>query len=79
MVRRNPGGTYEALPRRVTGRLLETEGLVQTLVTRKRLKLLAHLPLTGGRSSLQHPHLMPCPGAHIHTVKPTGHAESRGI
>ena len=31
----------------MTGRLLETEGLVQTLVTRKRLKLLAHLPLTG--------------------------------
>ena len=33
----------------MTGRLVETEGLVQTLVTRKRLKLLAHLPLTGAR------------------------------
>ena len=45
------GGSYEDLPRRVAGRLLEVEGLVQSPVVRKRLKLLAHLPLTGARAS----------------------------
>jgi hypothetical protein len=41
------GDSYEGLPPLVAGRLLEVESLVQTQVMRKRLKLLAHLPLTG--------------------------------
>lgn len=40
-------GSYAACPPEVVGRVLEIEDLVQTDVTRKRMKHIAHLPLSG--------------------------------
>ena len=46
-------GSYEACPPRLRGRLLEAEPLVQCDATRKRHKMLAHLPLTGAPCALR--------------------------
>lgn len=40
-------GSYEACPPQLRARLLEAEPLLQSDATRKRHKMLAHLPLTG--------------------------------
>ena len=41
-------GSYGALPRTVTGRLLEVDAVTQTEAARKKMKFLGHLPLSGG-------------------------------
>lgn len=45
-------GSYGALPRSVTGRLLEVDAVTQTEAARKKMKFLGHLPLSGGGASL---------------------------
>lgn len=40
-------GSYAACPPEVAGQILEVEDMVQTEATRKRMKHLAHLPLSG--------------------------------
>ncbi|DBB05197.1 TPA: hypothetical protein ACH3X3_010439 [Trebouxia sp. C0006] len=44
-------GSYAACPPEVAGQILEVEDMVQTEATRKRMKHLAHLPLSGSHSN----------------------------